>query len=69
MTEEFKIEKDITMPTRANRYPWNKMEIGDSIFFTGKKVTQIYNTASGYGKRHGKNSHCERSKVAFVYGG
>jgi hypothetical protein len=38
-----KIEKGVPIPRRGNntKYPWDKLEPGDSFFIAGKKTSQI----------------------------
>jgi hypothetical protein len=54
-----KIDKNVAIPIIERggvaKYPWNKMEIGDSFFIEGAKTTtSITSAASPYGKRHNK---------------
>ena len=39
MTTQFKIEKDVMMPTRSreSKYPWGQMSAGDSFFVAADK--------------------------------
>lgn len=41
--EEFKIEKGVPVPKSGGqgigKYPFNKMEVGDSVFFSGSKYS------------------------------
>ena len=50
MTDKIKIEKGIPIPPKRGgmKYPWNKLEVGDS-FIGGKDAL----TTSLYGKRLG----------------
>ena len=52
--EEYKIEKNI--PLIKNRYPFNEMEVGDSIKVTGdrKKINSARSSSTLYGKRNNK---------------
>jgi hypothetical protein len=50
------VEKNVDIPTNANKsYPFNKMEVGDSIFIAGEKTCRgkCYIAAKAYGKYHG----------------
>ena len=51
----FKIEKNIPMPDHFGigagcKYPWNKMEVGDSIIAPNLGAAR---SGQQYGKRHG----------------
>lgn len=57
----FEIRKDVPQPPRTRKrplkYPWDKMEIGDSIFLESddfNKREAVRCSAYIYGKRHGK---------------
>lgn len=58
----FKIEKGVPMPPRRsnNIYPWQSMEIGDSLMIPGegaasqKNAKLVAMAAYSYGKRTGK---------------
>lgn len=57
--EDFKVETDIEMPRRRNeRWPWAKMEVGDSFFTpaNGQEMkyvrSKISTCALSWGKRH-----------------
>ena len=58
--EEFKIEKDIPIPparrSSKRKYPFNKMQIGESILIEGdrKKLRKASCAAQVYGKRNSK---------------
>ena len=47
---EFKIEKGIEVPQYRAKYPFKKMEVGDSFF----SETDACSSAYMYGKRNGK---------------
>ena len=50
-----KIEKNIPIPTDGRKkYPWNEMEIGDSMFFDGRSSTQVSAICGGWGRRNGR---------------
>ena len=56
MTDEIKIEKNISIP-QNNRvggriYPFNKMEIGNSILVSGGKAFSARNAAFSYASRN-----------------
>ena len=58
MITEYKIEKEVPVPKTSGKgrkpyYPWDDMEVGDSIFFAdgGRKHTQ---SAYQHGHRYGK---------------
>jgi len=46
---EFKIEKGIEIPDGWSKYPFSKMEVGDSFFVKTKSGKSAYM----YSKRHG----------------
>ena len=60
--EEFKIEKGIEIPkgpiVRKRRYPFLKMEIGDSIFIEGKTVSSISGSRNWAKHRHKIETVC-----------
>jgi len=52
---EFKVEKNIPMPQgRAGsaKYPFDKLEVGDSFFIPGVKGREFAGTAYSNGKRN-----------------
>jgi uncharacterized protein (DUF2249 family) len=47
-----KIDKNITIPDKRNKYPWDTMEIGDS-FYTNSNVRMLTHTRSKvYGHKY-----------------
>lgn len=53
------IEKGVPMPNflggTGYRYPWSKMEVGDSFFVTDRTSTSVSGSATAAAKRgHGK---------------
>jgi hypothetical protein len=54
-TNQFKIEKGIPMPQinagRPCKYPWAKMNVGDSVFMDSVNVSVLVSALS-YGKKH-----------------
>ena len=54
---KIKIEKGILIPKKPNKYPFDKMEIGDSFFVDEKRIN-LYQHARKY-----KN---ENKKFAFT---
>lgn len=46
--DEFQIDTDIPMPTvtrsRQSKYPWGKLEVGNSFFIKGRKPQSISTT-------------------------
>lgn len=54
MTEEIKVEKGIPLPIsfQAQRYPFDKMDIGDSFFIEKVEAQRLSAAASLYGKRN-----------------
>ena len=56
----YEIEKHVDMPSpvkrgRASRYPFSKMEIGDSFFVEGKPPNQLSSVAYNWSKRNNSN--------------
>ena len=51
---EYKIEKGFPVPdTRGMRkYPWRKLEVGDSFFVAGGTTALVSPSASGFSKRN-----------------
>lgn len=51
-----KIDKDVPVPPfkRALKYPFDKMEVGDSFMVKGVKRENLAVTAAKYGKKSGK---------------
>jgi hypothetical protein len=57
---KIKIEKDVPLPrgSRATKYPFTHMDVGDSVFFPDEKVS---------GKAHKAAISCaERNNMKFV---
>lgn len=58
MNSEFKIEKGIPAPRyskgRGLKYPFDKMEVGDSFLATGSKPHVVSSCASNFGKKNSK---------------
>lgn len=56
MTMEFKIEKDVAIPTGWSRYPFGDMEIGESFCFHGneREKNSARESAYRFGRRHGR---------------
>lgn len=52
---DFSIEKDISIPKiiKKNKYPFLRMEVGDSFAFPVSKIGTVRNAASRYGKELG----------------
>jgi len=53
-----KIEKEIEAPKKHPnaKYPFNAMDVGDSIFFEGEKLSpwcKPYVAAQSWGRKHG----------------
>ena len=51
----FEIEKNVPIPPpRAahRKYNFDQMEVGDSIFVTGKSPNTVQTSARGFGERH-----------------
>jgi len=47
------IEKGIPFPAiRCRKYPFDKMEKGDSFFIATDKLNSVHNSASVWGRRH-----------------
>ena len=64
---KLKIEKEIKIP-RVKRFPFDKMEIGDSLFF--EELTQVesaQNAGHQYGKTHKNGFKMTRRKVDNGY--
>lgn len=53
----FAIDDDIALPettrTRAEKYPWSKLEVNQSFFVPGAKVETFYTLCSSASKKHG----------------
>ena len=56
MTDEFKIEKNISVPQNnlvgGRKYPFNEMEIGNSILVSGGTAYSARNAAYCYASRN-----------------
>jgi len=51
---EYKIEKNIEKKkTSCQKYPFDKMEVGDSFEFNKQERTEIATAAAQYAKRNG----------------
>jgi len=48
----YTIESGIPVPPRNGKYPWKKLEVGQSFFIKGKNYRQLNPAARSYGKRH-----------------
>ena len=59
-----KIDKNIPLPKPRIKYPWDEMEIGDSIFIPNK-TTQTFRQAYAASKRYGK-AFCQRNTTHGV---
>lgn len=51
---EYKIEKNIPIPASRSKYPFNKMEIGESVFFEYVFGLKARSAADSYGRAHKK---------------
>lgn len=55
---EYKIDKDVPRPKsgsgRRLMYPWDKMEVGDSILFEKEKGKSAAESAHAYGRKRGQ---------------
>jgi hypothetical protein len=51
---EYKIEKNVQIPSAHSptKYPFDKMEPGDSFSFPIEKATSLRNSAYSYAKNH-----------------
>ena len=48
MIKEVKIEKNVPLPKPRNRYPWHKMEVGDSIIASSSGIVGGATKATGF---------------------
>ena len=68
---DVKIEKNIPIPEACGgaitrKYPFNEMEVGDSIFIEGRKGSYTPgNAAHNYGKNHGKKFTSRKENDGF----
>lgn len=61
--QAYSIRKNVPIPKPRNgalKYPWDKMEIGDSVQFgredhTEERLSSIQNAARQYGARHDRS--------------
>lgn len=55
ITEEYKIEKNVPLPKRAEgykpKYPFSDMKVGDSFAFPPESFQSVANSAGFYMKR------------------
>lgn len=50
----YEIEKNVDLPKRRNRYPFGRMEVGDSFLVTDQKgMNGVSSAASSYAKVEG----------------
>lgn len=64
---KLKIEKEIKIP-KVNRYPFDKMEIGDSLFFEElTEVESAQNAGYQYGKTRNNGFKMTRRKMDNGY--
>jgi hypothetical protein len=52
----FKIEKNVAIPASVrtggkSKYPWNELDVGDSFFVPGAKVSTFYTLTTGQNKK------------------
>ena len=61
---EIKIEKGIPIPIRTGhkKYPWEDLEVGDSFFCPGKKISQVNATMCPIDYR-GKRKFAARTRT------
>ena len=54
----FEIEKGVPLiaahRTRPEKYPWTKMNVGDSFFVPGVSIQTMVGSATPAGRRHGR---------------
>lgn len=48
----FQIEKNVSIPARRNKYPWQHMDVGDSFVVPMEKKASVKVAAVNWGKRH-----------------
>lgn len=55
----FKIEKEVPLPDKKQKYPFPEMAVGDSFFFEGspKVGGQVRTAAAIYCRRKGAGKH------------
>ncbi len=53
-----KIDKGIPVPARHNRYPWDRMKIGDSFFVKNADKHNVSSAASLRGRHYGEKYTC-----------
>lgn len=60
---EYQIESGVPVPEARNgrsRYPFAKMEAGDTFVVPGDENKGVRSAAHSYGKRHGRTFTCRR---------
>ena len=61
--DKIKVEKGIPLPrSNASKYPWKDLEIGDSFFCPGKKISQVNATMCPIDYR-GKRKFAARTRT------
>lgn len=71
MTSEIKIDKGVPVPSRGGgrrpKYPWARMEVGDSIFEPGVCQNTIAGIARGWRNRNAPDQ-MHRTKIVTENG-
>jgi len=65
MMSEFKIEKNVEMPSRGV-YPFGIMEIGDSFLFPASERARVTSASSVYAKKSAQKGNNMRFSVRRV---
>lgn len=63
----FKIEKKIPVPFSSSKYPFGKMEVGDSFFIKEKEVVlnSVSSAAHHYGKHNNKKFSIRKAENGY----
>jgi hypothetical protein len=62
--DPFPVEKGVPIPLGRDKYPWERLDVGDSFFVPGKTLRSLATQTSYAGKRFGR-----RFRIRLVDGG
>lgn len=60
--QRFEIEPDVPIPegTTKQKYPFSRMNVGDSFVFEKEQLTALRNSSASWAKRHGGKFVCRQ---------
>ncbi len=63
MMSEYKIEKNVPLPTPSHKYPFASMEVGDSFLVTDDPTNRVRSAAQAYKAYRGRRQEVIRFKT------